>query len=774
MSAGLFPASLKDLYAEASRRQATGAWDDAEALYLDILRRDRLHVDSLNQLGVIAYRRGRHSRAMSLLRSALTLVPGAAPLYYNCGLAAQGAGQSREAIRLYRRANDVTPGNADALCNIGNAWQSLDRFDEAEKAYHAALASGSHSARVHYNLALALKARGDHAGAEARYRSALALRPDYADALANLGNALLRRQDLAGAAVLFLRTTRLDRTAAETQFNLGNLERAQLKTVAAIDCYRASLVIDPSFAEAGAALAFTLKSAGRMGEAFKTAWRTMTLQPQEGQYHLGLADTMLDIGAMTDAVRFYRRAVALLPGHADALNNIANAQKAQGSLDEAVASLARALACAPDFALAHSNLLFTQLYRPQTGLADIAAGAAAWNAAHGGGEPSRPALFTGRDRAPKIGFLSADLRTHVVAHLVIPTIEALHERGHDLVMYHCYPDQDAMTDRFAAASSTLRTVVDLPDADLARQIREDGVDILIDLSGHTAGNRMPAVARRLASIQATWVGYPATTGISAMDYFLADHGQVPDTAINYFSESVIRFPDSYVCYEPVVGAPDPTPSPFLRNGHITFGSFNENVKITPAVLAAWSRILAKVPDSRLLFKSVRFDDPGTMGIYRARLAAAGIDSGRVDFVGRTSPTGHIAAMGQADIALDSFPYTGGATTLETLWMGVPVIALPGETMASRHSCGYLTCLGLTELLARSVDEYVEIACALAADKEKLRLLRGELRPRMRASSLCDRERFAHAFESALAEMWRRYRAGEQPADFDIPALHRGL
>lgn len=773
MSAEFQPA-ISDLFARASRRQTAGAWDEAEALYHDILRRDPRHADSLNQLGVISHLRGRHDQAIQLILGALALFPNAAALYYNCGLAAQAAGRSRDALFLYGRAADLNPGNADALCNLGNVHQSLSRFDEAEAAYRAALAFAPQSPRVHYNLGLALRARGDGAAAEGHYRAAMVSRPDYADALANLGNEVLRRgrENLAGATALFLRAARLDSGAAQTQFNLGNLHRAQSRPAQAIACYRAALAIDPAFVEAGVALAFALKGEGDIRDSLSISWRMMLLRPLDGHVHVALADTLLDMGAMTDAVTFYRKAVLLRPGDTDALNNLANALKAQGFLDEAVTSLARALACAPDFGLAHSNLLFTELYLPGVALPGVLSAARAWGAAHGiSSVPARPADGA---RSPRIGFISADFRTHVVAHLVIPAIEALHRRGHDLRLYSCHSNRDAMTDRFAAASNGVREVVDLSDDDLADLIQKDGIDILIDLTGHTAGNRMPALARRLAPIQATWVGYPATTGVGAMDYFLADRVQVPDQAIPFYSEKIVRFPDSYVCYEPVAGTPDPSPAPFLRNGFITFGSFNENVKVTRETLQAWARILAAVPKSRLLFKSVRFEDPGTVDLYAGRLAEAGVEAGRVDFVGRTTPAGHIAAMAGADIALDSFPYTGGATTLETLWMGVPVVTLPGDTMASRHACGYLTHLGLTEFVAGSVEGYVGIATGLARDEPKLKSLREGLRSRMRASSLCDADRFAEAFEAMIGEMWRRHRAGEPPASFDIPPVHRGL
>lgn len=764
-----FPVSLNDLFAEASGYEDAGRLDEAEGLYREILRRQPLNADALNQWGVLEYRRGRHDQSIALLRAAIALFPAAMPLYHNAGLTCQAETRLAEAVFLYERAEVLRPGNADALCNLGNIHHALSRLGEAEDYHRAALRAAPDSPRIHYNIALGFKARGDREAAERRYRTALVLRPAYADALANLGNELLWRGALSEATRLFMRTTGLDQPAAETQFNLGNLYRAQEQLEAATNRYKASLVINPEFIEAGMSLAYVLKERGFIKEAFTVSWRMMTLRPLDDYAHVGLADTLLDLGAITDSSNFYKKALILNPTHSDALNNLANTQKAQGFLDESVANLARALVARPSSALAHSNLLFTQLYRPETTLGDVFEAAKGWNSAHGRPDSRWPAAPADRDREPRIGFLSADFRTHVVANLVIPTIETLHRRGQSLTLYSSSETRDAMTERFASSCDQLREVAKLKDRELAELVREDGIDILIDLTGHTAGNRMPAMAQRMAPVQATWVGYPATTGIPATDYFLADHGQVPDAAIDRFCEKIIRFPHSYVCYEPIAGTPASKPSPFLRNGFITFGSFNENVKVTKGVLAAWGRILANVRGSRLLFKSVRFDDPGSRAVYIARMREVGLDVDRVDWVGRTTPLGHISAMADADIALDSFPYTGGATTLETLWMGVPVVTLPGETMPSRHACGYLRTLGMTDFIAATADDYVEIATSLAQDRARLKELRDGLRLRMTMSPLCDRHRFTAAFEAAIGEMWRRHCAGEPPAGFDIPA-----
>jgi predicted O-linked N-acetylglucosamine transferase (SPINDLY family) len=410
----------------------------------------------------------------------------------------------------------------------------------------------------------------------------------------------------------------------------------------------------------------------------------------------------------------------------------------------------------------HRVTLF--LYRPDVGLAEQRRAADACAGHIAAGIRTLPARRGASDAMPRLGFLSGDFRTHPAGILVLPTLEALARAGHRFVCYSTSRRADAMTARFRAAASEWRDSAGLADAAVADRIRTDRIDLLFDLSGFTAGQRLAVLAAKPAPVQISWAGYPGTTGLAAIDYLLADAHQLPDEAERFYSEAVIRLPHSYVCHEP----PAEAPALAARGpGPILFGSFNALKKITEPALDAWASILASLPESRLLVKATALDCPATRQRFAERLAARGIGGERLLLRGGSSRAAHLAAMGSADIGLDSFPYSGGVTTLECLWMGLPVITMPGESFASRHSLGYLATVGLGELRADSVGSYVDRALALARDADRLGALRAGLRSRLLASPLCDVGQFARHFERACREAWARHRAGAPPGSFSI-------
>ncbi len=301
----------------------------------------------------------------------------------------------------------------------------------------------------------------------------------------------------------------------------------------------------------------------------------------------------------------------------------------------------------------------------------------------------------------------------------------------------------------------------MSDQRLAEQIRADRIDILFDLAGHTAHNRLLVFARKPAPIQVTWAGYVGTTGLATMDYLLADRYEVPPGAERHYQERVLRMPDGYVCYDPPAYAPAVTPLPALDHGQATFACFNNPAKVTPQVVRVWATILRRLPGARLVLKFKGWNDRCVVRRFAELFAAQGIDSGRLEFLGPSPHIELLAEYGRIDLVLDPFPYSGGLTTCEALWMGVPVITWPGETIAGRHSLSHLSSVGLTETIARDVDEYVEVAVALAGDLPRLAMLRTGLRQRMAASPLCDGNRFAMNLMSLLHDVWQRRAAVEK-------------
>jgi protein O-GlcNAc transferase len=323
----------------------------------------------------------------------------------------------------------------------------------------------------------------------------------------------------------------------------------------------------------------------------------------------------------------------------------------------------------------------------------------------------------------------------------------------------CYSDRvatDELTSRLQAAAGVWRDATALDHAQLAQQIRADGIDVLFDLAGHTADNRLLTFARKPAPIQLTWLGYAGTTGLVAMDYLLADRYEVSEGAERHYQERVLRLPDGYVCYDPPRRAPAVSPLPALQQGYVTFGSFNNPAKINAQVAALWANILRRVPRARLMLKYTGWDDAAAVRSLAESLVAAGVEAGRLQCHGWSPHAELLAHYQRVDLAIDPFPYSGGLTTCEALWMGVPVVTCPGETFASRHSLSHLSSIGLTETVARDPDHYVELAVALAQDLPRLAALRARLRPQMESAPLCDGPRLARNLLTLLRRVWQEW------------------
>ncbi len=311
-----------------------------------------------------------------------------------------------------------------------------------------------------------------------------------------------------------------------------------------------------------------------------------------------------------------------------------------------------------------------------------------------------------------------------------------------------------MTARLRAAASRWRPILGLSDEAVADLVRQDGIDVLVDLSGHSARHRLGVFARRAAPLQASWAGYMATTGVAAMDLIVADAHEVPAGAEAHYSEGVLRLPHAWICWDPPAEAPDPGPPPADHAGRVTFGSLNTPAKLNGTVIRLWARLLGAVPDSRLLLRYKGLDEAGVAARLAGDFAAAGIAPDRLTIEGGALPAAFLATYRRIDIALDPFPFSGSITTCEALWMGVPVVTLPGETFASRHSLSILWTAGLGDLAAADADDYVRRAALLAADAGRRRDLRRELRERLAASPLCDGRRFAGDFLAALRRGWQ--------------------
>lgn len=427
-----------------------------------------------------------------------------------------------------------------------------------------------------------------------------------------------------------------------------------------------------------------------------------------------------------------------------------------GDAEGAATCLRRAVELQPNNARAHSNYLMALQYNAATTREALVAEHRRWAARHAPVLPPRPPLRDPDPERPlRVGLVSGDFRFHALAHFFLEPLRRRNRNAWGAILYSTVETPDAFTAAFREEADGWRDVADVEDGRLGALIREDRIDVMVDLNGHSKGNRLPVFALRPAPVQATWMDYVDTTGLKAMDVLIVDRYLARPEEERFYAEPIVRLPDDAICYTPPKDAPEVTPPPHRRRGRITFGCFNTAYKIGPAVVAAWGRILQQVPGSRMLLNAPEFRHEVVRTRYLAQFAEAGIAPERVEF-GQGGPhRDFMARYAELDIALDPFPYSGGLNTCEALWMGVPVIAFPGDRQAGRLATSHLHNAGFAELVAPNLDGYVGLAVAMAGEPERLKAYREELRPSLAASPLCDASRFIANFEAILRDLWRR-------------------
>ncbi|MDD2319828.1 MAG: tetratricopeptide repeat protein [Geobacteraceae bacterium] len=504
--------------------------------------------------------------------------------------------------------------------------------------------------------------------------------------------------------------------------------------------------------------AIRLRNEGLLAEAADAFRSVLSAHPEHLSALVELGNTLYSQALMNDAVEQYRAAIRLYPHVAAVYNNLGIVYQEQGRTDEAIAEYRRALELDPGYTMAHSNLLRCLNFHPAIDNAALFEAHKSFETLHGSLRRPHELSFPNNrepDRQLRIGYVSPDLGNHSVAYFVT-SVFPNHDRTRFQVF--CYSDrgkEDKSTERIKQGVDVWRRTSGMDDKTLFSLIRNDAIDILVDLAGHTGGNRLPLFAMRPAPVQVTWLGYPNTTGLATMDYRIVDDiSDPPGEADRYHSETLLRLPNGFLCFDPPVDAPAVKPLPMLQNGFVTFGSFNALAKITDEAVALWSRILARVPGSRILLKNKCLFDESTRNRLYGQFAVHGISSDRLMMTPYTLTTEeHLDCYSHLDISLDTFPYNGTTTTCESLWMGVPVIGLLGGRHASRVTASILTRLGLDSLVGRDADECVEISVHLAGRHELLEVVRNGLRERMRRSALCDGKGFTRELENAYRNIW---------------------
>ena len=627
------------------------------------------------------------------------------------------------------------------MANLGTVLQAIGCIDEAIELLHAAADLEPHVVAHAVNLGIALCRRRDFASAETVLRQAFARDASSADAVFNWGNALHGLGRPRDAADCYRRALALRPGHVDAWINLGNMQREIGDFAEAAAAYEAALATDPSSVVAMNNAGCLLRVRGRFDEAEDMFRRALRLDPRHAALHDNLGSVLKDVGDLEAAIACFRQSLALDPHNPATHSNLAyalsfHAEHPQPILEECLRWNQR-FAASADFAEAADHA--PSANRIETSGATAAA------------EPStaldRNVRFAGGGspaRRLKIGYVSADFREHCQSLFTIPLLS---QHDHDKFEIYCYSSverPDGQTQRIAGLADVWRDVRTFDDASLAAAIREDGIDILVDLTMHMAKGRPLTFARKPAPIQVAWLAYPGTTGLGAMDYRISDPRLDPDGFERHYSERTVRLPDSFWCYDPLTPEPQINALPALQRGYLTLGCLNNPCKLTEATLRLWGAVMRAIPTSRLVLLA----PPGRHGLrLRQRLAAHGISGERATFVPYRARAEYLRSYHDIDLGLDTFPYNGHTTSLDSLWMGVPTISRVGATCVGRGGLSQLYQLGLEPLAAHSDQGFVYAAVALGQNLPLLARLRQELRPRLERSPLMDAPRFARHMEA---------------------------
>jgi predicted O-linked N-acetylglucosamine transferase (SPINDLY family) len=787
----------------ANSHRMAGNLAQAERLYQQILSQNPKNAEALHGLGMLMAQGGRIQQAVHLLRLAVDARPNSGEIQNDLGKLLIQIGQSDPAFECFKKAAQLSPDSAEAHNNYGNTLRERKKLTEAVASYDRAIQLMPEYAEAHYNLGTALMDQKKLEDAAASFKKALSIRPTLLEAQNNLGNAMIEMGKNEEALALYENLLRQKPDHAKALNNLGTalwklgrLEDALAAINRAIRCkpdyhmafnnrgvvlrelgradlslesFRQSLRLKPDYPEALTNLSRALRDAGLIPELLELCHDAIRHNPKYAEAHNALGGILEEMGQVDQALVACKRAVELAPDLAEAHNNIGNCYRDQGDLDKAIECYRRAIQLKPEVPSIGSNLAYSIHFHANYDSARIFQENRLWAEAHEIPLHKHHKPFD-NDRSPdrplRVGYYSPDFRVHCASCFLLPLLANHNGERARIHVYSGVRRSDAITERFRSFGHVWREVAHLSDDKIAEQIRQDKIDVLVDCTLHMADNRLLVFARKPAPVQVTWLGYPSTTGLSAIDYRLTDPyldppltpspgtpGEGWGEGLPYYSEKSFRLPHSFWCYQPMRPTADVNPLPALENGYITFGCLNNFVKVTPQTISLWSAVMREIPKSKLLILT----QPGA---HRERVkksfADQGVSADRVDFISRVPLEEYFRLYNKLDVCLDTIPYPGHTTTLDALWMGVPAPTLTGNTAASRGGASILTNVGLPNLIANTTEDYVRIVKNLVDNQQELASLRGRLRQMMQDSPLTNGKQFASDMEDAFRLMWKTW------------------
>ena len=766
---------ISRLVRDAVARHRQGDAAGAEAGYRQALDLDPDHGDALHLLGLIQLHRGAVDEAAGLIRRAVAAHPQAALYHNSLGLVLLDQGGVAGAANCFQQALALKPDYVEAWINLGRSYGRVGQREPAQACFQRALALAPESAAAHVELGRLLGSAGNLAGAVKYLEQALVLDPDSLSCRHDLAGLYHDLGRLAEAETCYRQVIQRRPHAAEAHNNLGTVLHDLGRTGEAETCYRQALALDPGSAEAHNNLGNLLQDTGQMAAAADHYRRAIAIDPDFAQAHNNLGMAFQETGQAASALVHYRQALSLKPDYAEACAHLVHMlQRAcdWGGLPEAEKHLdaltQRALATGGPVA----EQPFVSLVRG-VGPARQHAIAASWarraaRLAAGARIPFAHDRHAPKDGPLTIGYLSANFRNHPMAHLMASLFE-FHDRSRFRVHGYAFGQDDAseVRRRIAAGCDRFVNIDALGYAEAARRIYDDGVDILVDLMGHTKGNRMAICALRPAPVQVRYLGLAGTTGADYFDYLICDAVVVPETLAGHYSEKPIHMPHCYQVNDhgqPIDDRVWTRPEAGLPGQGTVFCCFNHAYKIDPVIFDAWMEILTRVPEGVLWLLSTT--DLAESNL-RARAESRGIGPGRLVFAPKLPKPQHLARLGLADLALDTRLVSGAATTSDALWAGVPVVTLMGDQFAANMSASILSAMGLGELVTSGIGAFIALAAGLAENPRKLARVRETLARNRTAGPLFDTRRFAGNLEDGYRQIWDRYRCRKAPVPVRI-------
>lgn len=694
---------------------------EAESELLLAHEQDRENFDICNNLGTLYRHKDDSQLAEQWFLRALEIRPDSPLALCSLGSLFQLEGKLEQAFEQLQHALRLAPDLPEAHFNMGSVCNQLEQFDAAQTHYQRAIELRPNFAQAHCNYGNLLQKQGNNKAAIAAYQKAVAIKPDYEKALYNLGLILNESGDPASAVEVMLRVVKNN----------------------------------PQHLDAHTTLGIAFKNLGYPDKALHAFQFVQHRRRDDALANFNLGTVLQDLGRFGEAAQRYRKTIDLEPDNAGAHNNIAGCLQKLGEFEKACEYYEKVLELKPDHNVAHSNYLCCLQYHPSYSPEKNLHEHLRWWDMQGKRvfDASRvPARKTDKQTL-RVGIVSPNFGAHPVTYLSVLMLESARDSDIEICLFSDRVHPDSYTERMRKAAARFYETSDLDDEQMAELIRDEGVDILVDINGHFGKNRMMMFARKPAPVQISWLSF-GTRGLATLDYIIGDRYHIPEGEDRFFTEKVVRMPHSYATFATPDYDVDPGPLPASSNGFVTFGCFNNPIKISAELIDIWSGIMSRVEHSRLFLKYGGVDDP----LFKHRLIQQfennGIERERLRLEGRSSREALLQCYQEVDIALDTHPYSGGITTCESVWMGVPVVSAPGLSFTSRHSSSHLHNIGYTRSLANSIDGYADTAVAIASDLEALAVDRRELRGRLAASCLNDGDGYFKAFRDTLWTLWR--------------------